>query len=487
MSEKPNPSTPSSAYVRMQDGWQTIDDILAGPATIRAAGTRYLPKYSAEDDQPGEYERRLSQTPWRPEFEDILSSLASKPFSKEIALLDGAPAAIKLLKEDIDARGNDLTAFCRPVFKRGIAKGMHAILVDFPSMAPGVTLADEKAAGARPYWVSIRAEDILALYTTFENGKEIVAHVRLREDSVERSGFGEVTTQRVRILEPGKWEVWRKVETAGKAAAKWVLEASGGMSLGVVPLALFWTGERQGAQFVRPPLESVAAMQLEIYRAMSRQDEVLTYAGSPMLCAQGIAAPGPQDPQVKVGPKRALFAPPGREGEKTGWAYIQPDAACLTEIREDVESRIEAIRHLGMQPMARRSGDYTATAASIDGAKAHSTVEAWAIGLKDVIEQALVFTGMWLNEKAFAEVDVCTDFSVEPYAQAPLDALEKARARRDITRETYWNGLRRFDVLPPDFDPEKEEEGLASEQEGLEPEVRNDPITGKAIEPALAA
>jgi hypothetical protein len=56
------------------------------------------------------------------------------------------------------------------------------------------------------------------------------------------------------------------------------------------------------------------------------------------------------------------------------------------------------------------------------------------------------------------EVEVDTDFSVEAYAQAPLDALQKARAAKDITQRTYWGGLRRFDVLPPDFDPDAEED-----------------------------
>lgn len=474
-----DPSTESSAYCRMKRVWKVIDDILAGPETIRCATIAYLPKYSSEGDT--EYKRRLAQAPWRPEFADILQSLASKPFGKEIELGDKTSEPVKALTEDVDQRGNDLTAFSRGIFRGGIAKGMHAILVDYPTLSEVKTAAEEKRAGARPYWVSIRAEDIIALYTEFVNGREIVAHVRIKEVATVRDGFGEKTVKRVRVLEPGRWELWEATgQTVGGQEA-YAKVGEGVVTLGIVPLALFWTGEREGGQFVRPPLASLANMQIELYRALSRQDEILTYAGSPMLQAKGMMPPDGGE-TIEVGPKRVLFSPPGIEGAETGWSYIQPDADNLTEIRESVKKVEEDIRRLGMQPLTQQSGGVTATASSIEGAKAHSTVEAWALGLKDVLEQALMFTAMWLGETEGAEVTVDTDFSVQPYAQAPLDALDKARERGDISQRTYWNGLRRFDVLAPDFDADAEEMDLAAE-EALKP----DPAPTQIVDPALAA
>ena len=121
----------------------------------------------------------------------------------------------------------------------------------------------------------------------------------------------------------------------------------------------------------------------------------------------------------------------------------------------------------------------TATGESIGAARAHSALQAWAIGLKDAFEQAYVFTAEWLGEEANVEVTVSTDFSVVPFAQAPLTALKDARTAKDISQRTYWDGLRRFDVLPQDFDPEAEEGKLAEELEGLEPEEAIDPRGGR--------
>lgn len=446
----PNPATKSSAYAAMAGVWQTINDILAGPAAVRAAGERYLPKYTAEGKQ--EYERRLKQSPWRPEFADTLQNLSSKPFSKDVALKDGASSKLKAHAEDVDKKGHNLTVFAREVFRGGIAKREHGILVDFPSMVPARTKAEEVASGAAPYWVSIPAEDILALQSSFVGGRDVVTYLRFQEVITERDGeFGEVQVTRVRVIEPRSWKVWEK----RGSAIEFTVAGEGTTTMDEVPFVRFCTGPR-------PPLESIADMQIELYRALSRQEEILTYAGSPMLCAQGIAAPE-KGKTLEIGPKRVLYAPPGADNAKTGWSYIQPDAANLKEIRDSVQTIIDDIRRLGMQPLTQRTGGVTATATSVEAAKAHSAVEAWALSLKDVLEQAFVFTAKWIGEAAEVEVDVNTDFSVEPYAQAPLDALAKARDRGDISQGTYWDGLRRFDVLSPDFDPEAERKALLDE------------------------
>jgi hypothetical protein len=446
----------------MAPQWCMIDDILAGPLRVRKQAEIYLPKYEAESLD--EYKRRLAAAPWRPEFVDALESLASKPFGKEVSLDKGASTQIKGLAEDIDGRGNNLTAFARDVFRGGIAKGMHGILVDFPSISPGATLADERKIGARPYWVSIRADDIIALYTEFVGSREIISHVRIRECTTVRDGFGETQVERIRVFEPGMWQLWERY-TNEKGEDGYQLVAEGVMTLPDVPLALFWTGEREGSQKVKPPLLDLADMQIELYRKLSRQDEIETYAGSPMLQGEGIGPPGPQDEKFEVGPKRILFAPPSQNGTtNTKWSYISPDAQLLTEIREGIKTVVDDMRRLAMQPMTQRSGTVTATATSVEAAKAHSVVEAWALGLKDVLEQAFTFTSQWLNQAETVEVDVNTDFSVEQNAQAPLTALKDARASGDLGHRDYLYGLRRFGVLPPDADIDKIAEDAVNEQ-----------------------
>jgi hypothetical protein len=87
-----------------------------------------------------------------------------------------------------------------------------------------------------------------------------------------------------------------------------------------------------------------------------------------------------------------------------------------------------------------------------------------------VLEQAFVYTAQWLGEQAKIEVSVHTDFLAGTTDQPSLDSLNKARDRKDISRRAYLEGLIRFGVLPADFDIDADEELVAEEMQGLEPE-----------------
>ncbi len=167
-----DPSQTSSDHNAMEREWQLISAIMAGVVEMRKHASSHLPKFEGEGSD--EYRRRSHAAPWRPEFSDIVQTLASKPFGKDVAIKGVAPDAIvgKLdeasgmriggLVDDIDGQGRSLTTFARETFQKGIAKGAHAILVEYPPMPEGASRADEIALGARPYWVQIPVENILA-------------------------------------------------------------------------------------------------------------------------------------------------------------------------------------------------------------------------------------------------------------------------------------------------------------------------------------
>src|SRR5690606_27210127 len=114
-----------------------------------------------------------------------------------------------------------------------------------------------------------------------------------------------------------------------------------------------------------------ANMQIELYRFMSSEEQIYTVAGSPMLTANGMAAPGEGQAQVETGPGRVLYAP-GAEGINTSWDYSQPNAENLKAITAKAQSIIEDMRRLGLQPMLPKTGNVTATASGIEAAKSHT-------------------------------------------------------------------------------------------------------------------
>ena len=479
MEKRDDPSNPSGAYARMSAVRERVGDILEGPDAIRAKGQTYLPKYESED--ANEYKRRLTQAPWLPEFEDILGGLASKPFTKDITLADGASSEIVALAEDIDGRGNNLTAFARPTFRSGIAFGMVGILVDNTGTGTARTRAEERRAGVRPYWLALSADDIIDLKTAFVGGREVAYHVRLKESVVVRDGYDERVEDRIRELNrdpaysprgdivalgPPTWALHR-AERNNEGEQVWVKIDEGAFApLDEIPLALFWTGDRKGSQEVQSPLAALADKQIELYRALSRKDEAYTKAGFPMLTANGLRPPAKGEEKLMTGPGRVLYAP----AQGASWDYIQPEPDILKELRAEVEATRDDMRRLGLQPLMPKSGGVTATASAIDGARAQSAVQTWALAFKDVLEQALVYTARWIGQEPNVEVSIHTDFLAGITSQPSLDALAKAREAKDLSRIAYLTGLIRLGVLPGDFDMEADEALIATELEGLEPE-----------------
>lgn len=458
----------------MEADWTLIADVREGVSAVRRRGATYLPRF--EDESQEEHERRVKSAPWRPEFNDALASLVARPFSRDIALAEGASAAMLAIYENTDQRGNNLTAFAKPVFEGALADGWAAIMADYPVMEGARTVAEERATGARPYLVHIKACDVIALYTSFEAGREVIEHMRIRESETVRDGYGETRVNYIRVLEPGKWQLWKEVKRAdGKA--DWALEREGTFNRSgktTVPVAFVRLGTMAGNIKVKPPLIDLAHMQIELFGAMSRKDETMIYSAHPMIKVIGASAP---DEAMKTGPKRAIYVPPGEGNAEVD--YLVPPAANIKEIRDDVAALVDDMRRLGMQPMIQKA-NVSAIGTMTDAAKAHSVLQAWATAFKDALEQALQLAAEYIGEEG-PEASVHTDFAAGMSGQHELDALIKARMNGDISARTLRDELSRRGVLGPQWDKEAEDEAIAAEGEPIQNEETIDPATGLPV------
>jgi hypothetical protein len=471
-------ATPSSERILMHNTWQMISDIRSGIDAVKARGSKYLPKYEAETE--AEYQRRLESAPWRPEFNDALAGLVSRPFSREILLKQGSTRHAQEFADDVDRQGNNITSFARQIFLDAMSDGLVLLMVDYPDMSGAETAADDIIAGARPYFVRIRAQDIIALYTSYSGGKEKITHVRIKESHIVRSGFSEVQVNRVRVLEPGKWELWEQrlavpSLTPGRSSIApvkshtWERIAEGRISrngIEDVPIVTFWLGERKGFISTIPPLYDLAHMQMELYRAGSRKDENLTYSGAAMLAVIGSEPP---EGGLKTGPRSAIFISHGEGNSDV--KYVQPDAASTREIREDYSSIITDMRRLAMQPITQKTTNITAKATSVDEARAHSVLQSWVSLLADSINSALSLVSEYSPEIGDAKVLIHTDFGAGSSDSAELASLNTARKNRDISNRTYLEEMKRRNVLGPQFIVDDEPERVAEELEPLDTEI----------------
>lgn len=531
VAQQDDPSVPSSDYSHDVLFWKMTSDILGGADAMRATQSNvgrvggpavqyenvptqrfssmrgfeqespYLPKFPNEPFE--EYDRRRRNAFLTNIYGDISNNLSSKPFSKTCDLADGTSADLVNIAKNIDGLGNNMHVFARDIFKTAMDKAITWILCDFTTVPSGSTLDDERKMGARAYWVHIPAEKLLAVYSKFLNGKEIIFHARIDEAVVELDGYEETVVNRVRELNrepmldgagniigfaPATWVVYEEdvqKDAQGKDISTWAAIDGGDISIGVIPLVPVILGKRDGTSWrIAPPLRDLTYMQVKLFQMESNLDSIKELTAFPMLAGDGINGMDDKGAVIKVpvGPRGVLFAPALASGRPGQWHFIEPAGSSLTFLQSEIEKHKNEMRDLGFQPLT--AANLTVITTANISVKAHSAVQAWALMLKDALEQAWKITSLWLQQiNTEVVVDVYTDFGVDIDAPADLVFLQGIQASGVISKKLLFNEGKRRGVLADEADFDKDQEQQATEQANdvLQPEVHVDPVTGAPV------
>lgn len=424
-----DPSMPSVAHTRMAGKWELPRALMGGTAAMRMNAYKFLPRHPAESGR--HWHARLQRSVLRNFFRRTVLSLTGKVFAKPLVLGDDVPPRLRDLMEDVDLMGRNLHVFAHEVFADALVHGLSHILVDYPRIEAGATLADERALGARPYAVHVRADQLIGWRIDDDGGRPRLTQLRLRESVTEPDGaFGERAVEQVRVLEPGAWSLWQQDEDG-----TWRMVDHGQTSLDFIPLVTVYT-QRCGPLEAEPPLEDLAWLNLEHWQIRSDQRNALNVTSFPILAAAGW---NKDDGQVEFGPNKFLTTadPQGK------FYYVESGGAHLAAGRAELEALEEAMRLFGLQ--FELSGAPTATGRIIDAAEGAAPLQAWALGLADAIEQMLMHFARWEGLADGGSVSLGGD--VVPSDGGELDVLIKARAAGDISKEAFVGELRRRGVL----------------------------------------
>src|SRR5690606_36591027 len=100
---------------------------------------------------------------------------------------------------------------------------------------------ETKAANLRPYARLVRPHDLIGWIIEVQNNVSTLVQARIRETAQVRDGlYGVKHVNRVRVLEPGRFEVWEE-QSDGKDNG-WALVDEGATRLARIPLVTFYTG-----------------------------------------------------------------------------------------------------------------------------------------------------------------------------------------------------------------------------------------------------
>ena len=456
--------TPSMAHSHMSTQWAKVNALLGGTDAMRAAGEHFLPKHAEETQN--NWSNRLHRSVLTNLYRRTVRSLSGRPFTEKIRLLNMPPAMVTLAK-DVDKQGNNIDVFSRKVFEEGLSHGFSGIFVDFPPQpelnmdGSPRTLADLMREGVSPYFVHIRPENIIAGFAEIINGVEMLTHVRIRENAVEREGFGEVVKERIRVLEPGRWELWEKVKQSNKKE-EWKIVNQGETGLAFIPMVIFYT-DREGLLVSNPPLMDIADLNIAHWQSASDQRHILTVARFPIFASSGLVDLG----TTLIGPNEHLNTP-DTQGR---FYYVEHSGNAIEAGRKDMEDLKEEMVTLAMEPLLRKAGNVTATQRAIDAAEGHSELQNLAMKFGEVLTMAFTMAAMWAGVEdqitEESEVQLYTEFGPTQQESTDISQLIEMRKTGDISRETFYEELKRRNFVDINFDIKKEEGRLENEPQHM--------------------
>lgn len=428
-----DPSHPIGAYFAQVPAWQTMQAVLRGNEYLKQIARTYIPALPNETDEC--YKRRVDQALFTPYTARVIDAAIGLILRKPIKLEGGDEGYFEEWAKDVDRQGTSLDLFARKLLQTSIGYGHGSILVDYPKATGIRTLADERAANLKPYFTMVNPWDVIGWRSDRRKSAHQLDQVRIREVTTEPRGeFGEDIVEQIRVLEKGKFRLYRRTQSD----ASWQLVESGRTSLNEIPLVTTYS-DKQATLISEPPLLDVAYINLAHYRLQSQHLNALQVAGFPLLVLRGW---DDQSPKLQVDVSKALAMPP--DGDVS---YVEPANQAFQAYMDELEALANQCSNLGITILAQQKMvAEAAKKAQLDRADSNSMLANISLDLEQTLQHAVDMAAQYAGVEP-PVVGIDRDFDVSKMDPAEMGGVVQLFNAGIIDQTTALELLHRGEIL----------------------------------------
>ena len=465
--DKDDPSIPDGAYWQQAIWWEPIRACLEGTSYLRANAERYLPQQPMELDDA--WKGRVSRSVFSPYFQRVVRTAVGLILRKPIVLDGGDTTFWEEWRLDCDRMGTDLDEFVRNQLFLSVAYGHSSWMVDFPDAKEIRTLRDQYQAELKPYFVSVDPWSVIGWRQDPRKDAGKLQQVRIKEVvSVPRGRFGNEYRQRVRVMEPDRWEIWERQEDG---PVTWLLVEEGPITVGEIPLVTTYAG-KVGTLFSKPPMTEVAQLNLTHYQRHADLIQALHIAAQPIMVLKGW---DDQADPVGLSVNNALVVPP--EGDAF---YVEPASSAFDAQRAELEALVDEMKTLGLAVLTQQKNQAeSGLAKSLDRLDANSMLAVISKDLEGSLQAAMDLAAAYAGVQP-PTVAIDRDYNVEPIDGNGMTAINTLFTSGLLDQQTALELLKRGEVLSDDMDPEEIMANAEAEQlQSMEQEMQKLEMTAE--------
>jgi len=449
-----SPFTRTRAVLDMMKGWEIMKAVTEGTEYLRENSEAFLPLEPREDYTA--YMARVNRAVFSPFTQRLIRAATGLVLRKPITLT-GDPYWTEMFKMDVDGCKSDLDEYARRILMCSLTYGQSHILVDYPAPSGAVSLAEERAQDRRPYWIEVDPNNLYGWRLDRESNYGNLVQVRLAEKAVLPDGdFGEKVFEQIRVIEPGRYRVFRKTDQidemydladnsyAGEFDAQTTGEEykeveSGEFSLGEIPLVTVYSGKTENL-VSKPPLLDIAYLNLAHFQRQADLIHSLHVASQPMLVMEGY---DDQTKDVAISVNYAMATQPGNKVY-----YVEPASSAFdaqsSEIKElQMQMATLGISTLSQQKFVAESAD----ARRLDRVDTNSMLAMVSMELEQKLQKAFNLSAEYVGIEP-PEVKISRDFDIERLIGQDITALTSLFDQQVIDREEFRDILVQGEVLP---------------------------------------
>lgn len=467
-----NVATPNPESIALQRKLKPVRSLMEGTEKMRELGEEYLPKEEGETSE--EYKRRLKRTFLYNYFKRTVGALVGKPFSKPINKPETLPEIIDQVCMDVDLQGNDLTTFGKALFEDAIQAGITYILIDYPKTNTDeygvISVADERTLNLRPYWVHLKAENVIGWKSISVNGVHCLKQIRFKRTVTEpEDDYNDKELEQIVVINYDpmatesavSFEVHQYNEKASSKEGQWMIVEtgyySGVTSIPLVPVIV----SKTGFMTAEPPLLDLAHLQISHYQKQSDYDNIVHAIQVPILFGKGWGDKKGNS-KMQLGSNRFWTT----NNVDSDLKYVEHTGAAAKVGADSIAKLEDQMMKMSIRLLSERSpGGVTATEASLDSESAESALKSMVTDLTVSIGVAMDYTYEWLDmERPDDHIfEVNDDFGLMIGNDMIAQWLLKAQQAGILTKKTVGEEAKKVGYISEQIDIEEEIE-LASEE-----------------------